>query len=186
MDEMARALGVDALEFRLTHLKDERMRDVLNAVAQKIGWPKPSAAGRVAGIACGTEKAGYVATAAEVSQVRRRLQGRAHRHRLRVRRDRESRRAEEPGRRLGRAGPRRRAVRGDRVRRRPPAERHDGASTACRGSRTRRSSRPSCWIAATFPSAGAGESSMIAVAPAIGSAVRGFGKVDTALPIRLL
>ena len=37
-----------------------------------------------------------------------------------------------------------------------------------------------------IPSAGAGESSMIAVAPAIGSAVRGFGKVDTALPIRLL
>ncbi len=27
---------------------------------------------------------------------------------------------------------------------------------------------------------------MIAVAPAIGSAVRGIGKVDTALPIRLL
>ena len=37
-----------------------------------------------------------------------------------------------------------------------------------------------------IPSAGAGESSMIAVAPAIGSAVRGFGRVATALPIRLL
>ena len=36
-----------------------------------------------------------------------------------------------------------------------------------------------------IPSAGAGESPMIAVAPAIGSAVRGFGKVDTALPIQL-
>ena len=44
------------------------MRDVLNAAAQKIGWPKPSAAGRSLGIACGTEKAGYVATAAEVSK----------------------------------------------------------------------------------------------------------------------
>ena len=44
MDEMARALGVDALQFRLSHLKEERMRNVLNAVAQKIGWPKPSAA----------------------------------------------------------------------------------------------------------------------------------------------
>ena len=37
-----------------------------------------------------------------------------------------------------------------------------------------------------LPSAGAGESSMIAVAPAMGSAVRAFGKVDTALPITLL
>jgi isoquinoline 1-oxidoreductase len=35
-------------------------------------------------------------------------------------------------------------------------------------------------------SAGAGESSMICVAPAIGSAVRAFGRVDTALPVRLL
>ena len=37
-----------------------------------------------------------------------------------------------------------------------------------------------------LPSAGAGESSLIAVAPAIGSAVRAFGNVDTALPIRLV
>ena len=48
------------------------------------------------------------------------------------------------------------------------------------------SSRRSCWIAAISRRPGPGESSMIAVAPAIGSAVRGFGKVDTALPIRLL
>ena len=45
MDAVARALGADAVEFR-QHLKDERMRNVLTAVAQKIGWPKPSAAGR--------------------------------------------------------------------------------------------------------------------------------------------
>ena len=43
MDEIARALGVDAVEFRLQHLKDERMRAVLNAAARSIGWPKPSA-----------------------------------------------------------------------------------------------------------------------------------------------
>jgi nicotinate dehydrogenase subunit B len=36
-----------------------------------------------------------------------------------------------------------------------------------------------------LPSAGAGEASLIAVAPAIGSAVRGLGKVETALPVRL-
>ena len=67
MDAVARALGADAVEFRLKHLKDERMRNVLTAVAQKIGWPKPSAAGRALGIACGTEKGSYVATAAELS-----------------------------------------------------------------------------------------------------------------------
>jgi nicotinate dehydrogenase subunit B len=67
MDAIARALGADAVEFRLKHLKDERMRNVLTAVAQKIGWPKPSASGRVLGIACGTEKGSYVATAAELS-----------------------------------------------------------------------------------------------------------------------
>jgi isoquinoline 1-oxidoreductase len=68
MDAIARALGVDAVDFRLKHLKDERMRAVLTAAAQKIGWPKPSASGRALGIACGTEKASYVATAAEVSK----------------------------------------------------------------------------------------------------------------------
>jgi isoquinoline 1-oxidoreductase len=36
-----------------------------------------------------------------------------------------------------------------------------------------------------IPSAGAGESSLICVAPAIGSAARAFGKVETALPVRL-
>jgi CO/xanthine dehydrogenase Mo-binding subunit len=36
-----------------------------------------------------------------------------------------------------------------------------------------------------LPSAGAGEASIVCVAPAIGSAVRAFGTVDTALPIRL-
>src|SRR4029450_940288 len=66
---IARALGADAVEFRLKHLKDERMQNVLTAAAQKIGWPKPSAAGRALGIACGTEKGSYVATAAELSAV---------------------------------------------------------------------------------------------------------------------
>jgi CO/xanthine dehydrogenase Mo-binding subunit len=37
-----------------------------------------------------------------------------------------------------------------------------------------------------LPSAGAGESPLIAVAPAIGAAVRAFGRVDSALPVRLM
>ena len=81
MDAIARALGVDAVEFRLRHLKDERMRAVLTAAAQKSGWPKPSAAGRALGIACGTEKGSYVATAAEVSRAAERVHRRASRRR---------------------------------------------------------------------------------------------------------
>ena len=69
MDAVARALGVDAVQYRLRHLTNERMRAVLQAAAKSIGWPKPSAAGRGVGIACGTEKGSYVATAAEVSRV---------------------------------------------------------------------------------------------------------------------
>ena len=37
-----------------------------------------------------------------------------------------------------------------------------------------------------LPSAGAGETPIVCVAPAIGSAVRSFGKVDTALPVKLV
>ena len=36
-----------------------------------------------------------------------------------------------------------------------------------------------------LPSAGAGETPIVCVAPAIGAAVRAFGTVDTALPINL-
>jgi isoquinoline 1-oxidoreductase len=67
MDAIARALKIDAVELRLQHLKDERVAAVLKASAERIGWPKPSASGRALGIACGTEKGGYLATAAELS-----------------------------------------------------------------------------------------------------------------------
>ncbi len=68
IDAIARALKADPVEFRLRHLTDERMRDVLTALAKAIGWPKTAAAGRAIGIACGTEKGSYVATAAELSR----------------------------------------------------------------------------------------------------------------------
>ena len=73
-------------------------------------------AGRALGIACGTEKA---ATSPPPPRCRRPpdgLHGRAHRRRVRVRRDRQSRRPAQSGRGRRRPGPRRRAVRGDRVR----------------------------------------------------------------------
>ena len=68
MDYIARELGVDPVEFRLKHLKEERIRAVLTTAAERSGWPKPSAEGRALGIACGTEKGSYIATAAELSK----------------------------------------------------------------------------------------------------------------------
>jgi isoquinoline 1-oxidoreductase len=68
LDELALALKMDPLEFRLKNLKDERMRNVLQAAAKAFGWgtTKP-AAGHGFGIACGFEKGSYVATCAEVA-----------------------------------------------------------------------------------------------------------------------
>ena len=45
----------------------------LTTVAEKSGWPRRRAPGRALGIACGTEKGSYIATAAEVSNAPRRL-----------------------------------------------------------------------------------------------------------------
>ena len=68
MDELARAVKMDPLEFRLKNLKDERMKAVLNAAARVFGWGKAtSVANSGYGIAAGFEKGGYVATCAEVS-----------------------------------------------------------------------------------------------------------------------
>ncbi len=67
MDELAHALGIDPLQFRLRNLKDDRLRAVLEAAATAFGWGKPADAGRGVGLACGTEKGGYVATCAEVA-----------------------------------------------------------------------------------------------------------------------
>ena len=67
MDEVARAAGVDALEMRRRNLKDARLRAVLDAAAERFGWTKPRTAGRGYGLAAGTEKGSYLATCAEVS-----------------------------------------------------------------------------------------------------------------------
>jgi nicotinate dehydrogenase subunit B len=68
LDDLAAALGLDPLVLRLANLKDERLRAVLEAAAKQFGWGKPKpAAGHGCGIACGTEKGSYVATCAEVA-----------------------------------------------------------------------------------------------------------------------
>jgi len=68
MDDLAHALGLDPLAFRLKNLKDERLRAVLEAAADRFGWGKNKPADHHGfGIACGTEKGSYIATCAEVS-----------------------------------------------------------------------------------------------------------------------
>jgi isoquinoline 1-oxidoreductase len=68
MDELAHALGLDPLFFRLKNLKNDRLRAVLEAAAKQFGWGKSkSVPGQGFGIAGGTEKGSYVATCAEVT-----------------------------------------------------------------------------------------------------------------------
>jgi len=67
IDIMASRLGKDPVEFRLAHLKDARMRRVLEAAAQKFTWkPSKAPSGRGCGAACGIRSGAYVATMAEV------------------------------------------------------------------------------------------------------------------------
>jgi nicotinate dehydrogenase subunit B len=67
IDIMATKAGIDPLEFRLKHLKDEKMHRVLKTAAEKFGWSSAkSPSGRGYGIACGTDAGTYVATIAEV------------------------------------------------------------------------------------------------------------------------
>jgi isoquinoline 1-oxidoreductase len=68
MDDLAKAVALDPLEFRLKNLKDARMRAVLEAAAKQFGWGKAKPAeGHGFGLAVGTEKGSYVATCAEVA-----------------------------------------------------------------------------------------------------------------------
>jgi CO/xanthine dehydrogenase Mo-binding subunit len=68
MDALARTAQTDALEFRLKNLSDPRMRAVLEAAAKSFGWPrKKSQVGQGVGLAAGYEKGSYVATCAEVA-----------------------------------------------------------------------------------------------------------------------
>jgi isoquinoline 1-oxidoreductase len=68
MDELAAAAKIDPLEFRFMNLKDSRLKAVLEAGAEKFGWGKQkSSETRGFGIAGGTEKGSYVATCAEVA-----------------------------------------------------------------------------------------------------------------------
>ncbi len=68
IDELARLVKLDPLEFRLKNLQDARLRAVLETAAKTFGWgksrPSPDHGFGVAG---GFEKGAYVATCAEVA-----------------------------------------------------------------------------------------------------------------------
>jgi isoquinoline 1-oxidoreductase len=64
---MAAKAGADPLQFRLKHLRDQRMINVLKAASRKFGWQSlKTPSGRGQGIACGIDAGTYVAFMAEV------------------------------------------------------------------------------------------------------------------------
>lgn len=67
MDELARLAGLDPLELRLRNLTDERLKHVFQAAAEKFRWGRTPPPLTGYGIAGGTEKGSFVATCAEVS-----------------------------------------------------------------------------------------------------------------------
>jgi isoquinoline 1-oxidoreductase len=67
MDELAHAVKMDALEFRLKNLKDERLRAVFEGAAKQFGWGKSKSPGQGFGMGGGYEKLGNIATFAEVN-----------------------------------------------------------------------------------------------------------------------
>jgi nicotinate dehydrogenase subunit B len=66
MNDMAVWRNIDPVTFRLNHLKDERLKNVLEETAKAFDWNKSKQKGRGYGIACGYEKGGYTALAVEV------------------------------------------------------------------------------------------------------------------------
>lgn len=66
MDELAALAKADPLAFRLRHLtREPRLSAVLRAAAERFGWEKAPPPGAGHGLACGMEKGGYVATCVE-------------------------------------------------------------------------------------------------------------------------
>jgi len=182
---VARALGKDPVAFRLQHLDDDRVAAVLRAVAEKIGWPKPSSPSGGLGVACGTEKGGYVGTAAQVSRASDGFKV----DRIVI--------AFECGAIVNPDGLNNQ-VEGSVVQGLGGAlfeaiqfangQLKNGTMAQYRVPRFKDTPVIDVILLdrRDLPSAGAGEASLVCVAPAIGSAVRAFGKVDTALPVRLV
>jgi isoquinoline 1-oxidoreductase subunit beta len=70
MDELAAAAGLDPLDFRLAHLENARLRAVLEEAARRFNWRekvKQKQPGVGFGLACGTEKNSVVAACVEIA-----------------------------------------------------------------------------------------------------------------------
>jgi len=75
MDELAAEAGIDPLEFRLSQMGNPRIKVVLEEAARRFGWEarrKKVTPELGVGLACGTEKNSVVAACVEVSIDRRR------------------------------------------------------------------------------------------------------------------
>ncbi|WP_435009224.1 molybdopterin cofactor-binding domain-containing protein [Tundrisphaera lichenicola] len=69
MDELAEAADLDPLRFRLDHLEPGRLRDVLEAAARRFDWDgrsKRKEPNIGIGLACGLDKGSFVAACVEV------------------------------------------------------------------------------------------------------------------------
>jgi nicotinate dehydrogenase subunit B len=67
MDEMAHLVNMDPLKFRRKNLKNDRLRAVFDAAAEKFGWGRAKVNGQGFGMGGGFEKGGNVATCAEIA-----------------------------------------------------------------------------------------------------------------------
>ena len=70
MDELAALAGRDALEFRLAHLENARLRAVLEEAAKRFDWAGRSKKKQPdigVGLACSIDKGSFVATCAEIA-----------------------------------------------------------------------------------------------------------------------
>jgi len=182
MDEMAATLGIDPVVFRLDHIGEPRLKAVLTAAADRIGW-KDRTASTGLGIACGTDKGGFVATAAEVTKNGTNL----HVERIVI--------AFECGAIVNPDGLRNQ-VEGSVVQGLGGAlfesiefadgRIRNGSMAQYRVPRFQDVPRIDTILLdrPDLPSAGAGESSLICVAPAIGSAARHLAPVERAMPVK--
>jgi isoquinoline 1-oxidoreductase len=74
MEELAALAGADSLEFRRVHLDNPRLRAVLDTAANSFRWQERAGiagegrkhANTTVGLACGTEKGSYVAACVEI------------------------------------------------------------------------------------------------------------------------
>jgi len=71
IDEWAHLLKRDPLEFRLAHISDARLKEVLQRAAERFGWTKRKAgAGACFGLACNIEKGARLALFVETEGTR--------------------------------------------------------------------------------------------------------------------